>query len=91
MGVLDLNFIFLQCPFNLLGTVCLNEAPIEVKQNSCWATVRVLISVSDTGGFVNLVYMDIYTSHALFLNHPSSGVNFAPEAHTTFVMALYNK
>ena len=39
--VSDPNFIALRCPFNLLR-IFTEMAPIEVKQNSCWAPVHVL-------------------------------------------------
>ena len=51
----------------------------EVKQNLCRATVRVLMSVSDTGRFINLQYTNIYTLHAQFSKHPGSDVNLPPE------------
>ena len=46
-----------------------------------FATVRVFMSVSDTGGgFVILQYTNIYASPTQFPNSPSWGVNLAPES-----------
>ena len=42
----------------------------------CLATVPVLTSVSNSGGFVKLRHMNI--SHALFSNHPGSEENWHP-------------
>ena len=55
-------------------------APIEVKQKSGWAPVRV--SVSYTGWFENLPNTNIYTSHAQLSNHPDSGANLTPDSES---------
>ena len=72
----------------LICYVYLKMVPIEVKQNSCWAPVQMLILTSNTILFVDLPFTNIHASCSHFLNPLGSGVNLID---ITPIITLFDK